>query len=103
MNAPRKIRVVARYGRESAVVRTFAAEHKARMLLDELRREYRAPGVSFWLTTRARRHDARWADLQGGMLRGELPVLPAVPATSAEEDAILKRGGTVRRLVWRPI
>jgi hypothetical protein len=105
MTAPvRKYRVVARYGRDTAIVQTFAAEHKAKQLLDELRREHRGHhGAAFWLTTRKRQASSSWGDLQGRILRGERPLPPVAPEITAEEDAILAKGGTIRRLVWRPL
>jgi hypothetical protein len=38
----------------------------------------------------------------GRAMNGAVAASPVTPATSDEEDAILAKGGQVRRLVWRP-
>jgi hypothetical protein len=103
LNAPRKFRMIARYGAETAVIKTFGSETKAQQLVDELRREHRGQGACFWAMPRKHRPSSSWADLQGRLLRGEPPVAPVTPETDDEEDRVLARGGTIRRLVWRPL
>jgi hypothetical protein len=93
--------VIARFGRDTALVRSFASEHKAKQLVDELRAEHRGhKGAAFWVTRRKPRFVSGWPDLQGKLLRGERPVPAVIPATSEDEDRVLARGGQVRRLRW---